>query len=104
MANVEESVKSGDKPAAKKPFKLLSGTPLIFIAILLGVLLGGLFPENEYPTLFHFFHFLSKAFITLIKGIIIPILVSTLIVGIAQTGDLKAVGRMGAKSLLYFEV
>lgn len=82
----------------------LSGTPLIFLALLLGVLVGGLFPEAEHPTIFHFFQFLSKGFISLIKGIIVPILVATIITGIAQTGDLKSVGRMGAKSLLYFEI
>src|SRR5688500_15362123 len=80
------------------------GTLYIFIGLALGVLLGGLLPENEHPFLFHLFQFFSKGFIALIKGIIVPILVSTIIVGIAQTGDLKAVGRMGGKALLYFEV
>jgi len=54
--------------------------------------------------MFHLFQFLSKGFIALIKGIIVPILVATIITGIAQTGDLKSVGRMGGKALLYFEV
>jgi proton glutamate symport protein len=88
----------------KKKRSFLSGTPLIFIALLLGVLVGGLLPEADHPTAFHLFQFLSKGFITLIKGIIVPILVATIITGIAQTGDLKAVGRMGAKALLYFEI
>ena len=79
-------------------------TALIFLGLVLGVVLGGFFPEDAYPTVFHVFQFCSKAFLSLIKGIIVPILVSTIIVGIAQTGDLKAVGRLGAKSLLYFEV
>jgi len=38
------------------------------------------------------------------QGLIAPLLISTIIVGIAQTGDLKAVGRMGGKALLYFKV
>jgi proton glutamate symport protein len=86
----------------KKPKHL--GTGLIFLALLLGVVIGGLFPEDEWPWMFHFFQFLSKGFISLIKGIIVPILVATIITGIAQTGDLKSVGRMGGKALLYFEV
>lgn len=86
-----------------KPF-WRSGTFLIFVALALGVLVGGLCPENEHPWLFHLFQLFSKGFIALIKGIIVPILVSTIIVGIAQTGDLKAVGRMGGKALLYFEI
>ena len=87
----------------KKPF-WQSGTFLIFVALVLGVIVGGLFPADEHPFLAHLFQFLSKGFISLIKGIIVPILVSTIIVGIAQTGDLKAVGRMGGKALLYFEI
>jgi proton glutamate symport protein len=84
--------------------RLLSGTPLVFVALLLGVLVGGLLPQADHPIAFQLFQFLSKGFITLIKGIIVPILIATIITGIAQTGDLKSVGRMGAKSLFYFEV
>lgn len=80
------------------------GTIAIFVALVLGVVLGGFLPQDEHPTAFAFFQFLSKSFISLIKSIIVPILVATIVTGIAQTGDLKAVGRMGAKSLLYFEV
>jgi proton glutamate symport protein len=86
-----------------KPWYLKS-TFWIFFGIVLGVVLGGFFPKDEHPVAFQFFQFLSKSFIALIKGIIVPILVSTIIVGIAQTGDLRAVGRMGVKALLYFEV
>ncbi len=81
-----------------------SSTFWIFVGLGLGVVLGGFFPQDEYPQAYNLFHFLSKAFISLIKGLIVPLLVSTIIVGIAQTGDLKAVGRMGAKALLYFEI
>ncbi len=90
--------------AARKKRSALSGTPLVFIALLLGIVAGGLLPQADHPIAFQVFQFLSKSFITLIKGIIIPILVATIITGIAQTGDLKSVGRMGAKALLYFEV
>jgi Na+/H+-dicarboxylate symporter len=82
----------------------LSGTPIIVVALILGIVLGGLLPEADHPFAFQLFGFLSKGFITLIKGIIIPLLVATIITGIAQTGDLKSVGRMGAKALLYFEI
>ena len=89
--------------AHKKPW-YRSGTVLIVIALCLGVVLGGFFPQDQHPQVYNFFHFLSKAFISLIKGLIAPLLISTIIVGIAQTGDLKAVGRMGGKALLYFEI
>lgn len=81
-----------------------TGTLLIFVALALGVVIGGSLPQDQHPTAFAFFQFLSKSFISLIKSIIVPILVATIITGIAQTGDLKAVGRMGAKSLVYFEI
>jgi Na+/H+-dicarboxylate symporter len=76
----------------------------IFVGLALGVVLGGFFPQNQHPQVYEFFRFLSKAFIALIKSVIVPILVSTLVTGIAQTGDVKAVGRMGVRALLYFEV
>lgn len=81
-----------------------SGTFVIVVALVLGVLLGGFFPQDEYPNAYNAFRFMSKAFISLIKGLIVPLLFSTIVVGIVQTGDLKAVGRMGAKALIYFEV
>lgn len=89
--------------AERKPW-YRSSTFWIFVGLALGVVLGGFFPQNEWPQVFAFFQFLSKSFIALIKSIIVPILISTIVVGIAQTGDLKTVGRMGAKALLYFEV
>jgi Na+/H+-dicarboxylate symporter len=76
----------------------------ILCGLALGVLLGGVFPQDEHPYAYELFRFLSKAFIQLIKGLIVPLLVSTIIVGIAQTGDLRSVGRMGGKALLYFEI
>ncbi len=81
-----------------------SSTFWIFLGLALGVVLGGFFPQDAHPQAYNLFRFLSKAFIALIKGLIVPLLVSTIIVGIAQTGDLKAVGRMGGKALLYFEI
>ena len=47
---------------------------------------------------------IADAFLRLIKMIIAPLLFSTLVVGIAGAGDLKAMGRIGLKSIIYFEV
>jgi len=73
------------------------------MGIILGVVMGGFLPGDRYPLANELFHFLSKAFITLIQGLIIPLLLSTIIIALAQAGDIKAVGRMGGKALLYFE-
>ena len=94
---------NGDSMIAKRPW-YRSSTVWIFVGLALGVLLGGSLPQDQYPWAYDGFRFLSKAFISLIKGLIVPLLLSTIIVGIAQTGDVKAVGRMGGKALLYFEV
>ncbi len=81
-----------------------SSTFWIFVGLFAGVIFGGFLPQDAHPTSYKLFYFCSKAFIGLIKGLIVPLLFSTIVVGIAQTGDAKAVGRMGVKSLLYFEI
>jgi Na+/H+-dicarboxylate symporter len=81
-----------------------SSTVLIFAGLALGVVAGGLFPQDTHPKVYATLAFLAKAFIGLIKGLIVPLLFSTIVVGVAQSGDMKAVGRMGGKAILYFEI
>ena len=87
---------------ARSPW--LSSTALIFYALLLGVVLGHFLPAETYPWAYESFRFLSKAFINLIKMLVVPLIFSTIVLGIGKTGDVKAVGRMGVKALIYFEV
>ncbi len=47
---------------------------------------------------------IGTIFINMIKMIVIPIIVSTLIIGVAGTGDLKQLGKLGGKTLIYFEI
>src|SRR5579859_2178185 len=77
----------------------LSLTTQIFIALVLGVLLGYLKPEWGTAV-----RPLSILFLNLIKSIIAPLIFSTLVIGIAGTGDIRQVGRIGLKALVYFEV
>lgn len=91
-------------PAPERRPLYKSSTFWIFVGLGLGVVLGGFFPQDQYPETYNAFRFCSKAFISLIKGLIVPLLFSTIVVGIAQTGDVKAVGRMGGRVLIYFEV
>jgi Na+/H+-dicarboxylate symporter len=81
----------------------LSSTALIFYALFLGVALGHLLPAETYPWAYETFRFLSKAFISLIKMLVVPLIFATIVLGIGKTGDVKAVGRMGVKALVYFE-
>lgn len=79
--------------------KKLSLTSWIFIAMALGIAIGHFFPEfgkSLSP--------ISTVFIRLIKSIIAPLLFATLVVGIASSGSAKAMGRIGLKSIIYFEI
>ncbi|GAC1630074.1 MAG: glutamate/aspartate:proton symporter GltP [Candidatus Acidiferrum sp.] len=71
----------------------------IFFAMLLGLELG-----LDYPGFAVKLKLLSDIFLRLIKVIVAPLILGTLITGVAGHGDLKKVGRIGWKSLLYFEV
>src|SRR5437868_2090848 len=86
-------------PAGRRPWYRPSLTTQILIGLVIGGLLGYISPKwgnNVY--------FLRDIFLNLIKSIIAPLIFSTLVVGIAGGGDLKKVGRMGVKALLYFEI
>jgi proton glutamate symport protein len=83
--------------------KWLSSTALIFYALFLGVVLGHLLPAETYPRAYETFRFLSRAFISLIRMLVVPLIFATIVLGIGKTGDVKAVGRMGVKALIYFE-
>ncbi len=85
-------------PAARQPwYKVLYIQ--VLIAIVLGVLLGWLAPEAGKSM-----KWLGDGFVSLIKMMIAPVIFCTIVHGIASMGDLKKVGRVGMKALLYFEV
>ncbi|WP_028532929.1 dicarboxylate/amino acid:cation symporter [Paenibacillus sp. UNC217MF] len=74
-------------------------TVQVLFAILLGVLFGQLFPKYAVEL-----KVLGDIFIKLIKMVIAPIIFFTVVHGIASMGDMKKVGRIGGKALLYFEI
>src|SRR2546423_2617928 len=77
----------------------ISLTTKIFIGLIAGILLGYFMPAWGIAV-----RPLSTLFLNLIKSIIAPLIFATLVIGIAGTGDIKQVGRMGVKALLYFEI
>src|SRR5215470_5366586 len=77
--------------------------PSLTTQILIGLVLGGVLGYIS-PKWGNNVYFLRDIFLNLIKSIIAPLIFSTLVVGIAGGGDLKKVGRMGAKAILYFEI
>ncbi len=80
-------------------FRRRSLTPWIFVAMVAGAELG-----FDAPAIAINLRVFSDIFLRLIKTIVAPLILATLITGIAGHGDLKSVGRVGIKSLLYFEV
>jgi proton glutamate symport protein len=80
-------------------FRRKSLTTWIVVAMLLGCEIGFSFPKIALHL-----DVLSGIFLRLIKTIIAPLIFSTLVVGIAAHSNLKQVGRMGLKAILYFEV
>ncbi|MES2389796.1 MAG: cation:dicarboxylase symporter family transporter [Bacteroidota bacterium] len=84
-------------PTLKKVLTHL--TFYVAIAILAGILLGHYAPATAIKT-----EFLAKWFINIIKVFIGPIIFLTIVLGIGSMGNLKKVGRIGLKSLIYFEV
>lgn len=79
--------------------KKRSLTTWILVSMVVGAEVG-----HDWPTVAVNFQVLSKIFLSMIKTIIAPLLFGTLVVGIAGHSDIKQVGRMGWKSLLYFEI
>ena len=79
--------------------KRRSLTRWILVAMLLGGEIG-----LDRPQLAEHLRVLSDIFLRLIKAIVAPLIFGTLVTGVASHGDLKSVGRIGLKSLIYFEV
>jgi proton glutamate symport protein len=79
--------------------KKLSITAWIFIAMVVGVGLGIAAPEfSKQLTV------VSNIFLRLIKSVLAPLLFGTLVAGIAGSGSVKTMGRIGGKAILYFEI
>ncbi|MGM9945883.1 MAG: cation:dicarboxylate symporter family transporter [Lysinibacillus sp.] len=74
----------------------------ILIGLILGIAVGAIFYGSENVQTY--LQPIGDIFLNLIKMIVVPIIISTLIVGVAGTGDIKQLGRLGGKTLIYFEI
>ena len=84
-------------------------TTQIFIGLVAGIIIGYLWPSSDVngqhiTGAAESIKPIADTFLRMIKMIIAPLLFSTLVVGIAGTGDIKAMGRIGVKAIIYFEV
>ena len=71
----------------------------VLIGIVLGVLVGFLFPSFSGAA-----QMISDTFINMIRMVIAPVIFFNIVIGIASAGDLKKAGRIGGKAILYFEI
>ena len=74
----------------------------ILIGLILGIIVGGIFYGNDI--ILKYLSPFGTIFMNMIKMIVVPIIISTLIVGVAGQGSLKQVGKLGVKTLVYFEI
>ncbi|ALC87198.1 glutamate:protein symporter [Bacillus sp. FJAT-22090] len=85
----------------KKKFKFTLAYQIL-VGLILGIVVGAIFFGN--PAVEKYLQPIGTIFINMIKMIVVPIIVSTLILGVAGTGDIKQLGKLGGKTIIYFEI
>ena len=97
MAKFKEVVPQAPKSIL---YRVLTNTALhVLVAIIAGILVGHFYPATGVKM-----EIVGKGFVNIIKVFIAPIIFLTIVLGISSMGDLKKVGRIGIKSLVYFEI
>ncbi|MFC7441001.1 glutamate/aspartate:proton symporter GltP [Laceyella putida] len=74
----------------------------ILIGLILGIAVGAAFYGN--PNIESYLQPIGDIFLRLIKMIVIPIVIASIVVGVAGVGDIKKLGKIGGKTILYFEI
>jgi len=74
----------------------------IFVALVLGIIVGAVFYGNQ--TAIAYIVPIGDIFIHAIKMIVMPIVIAALVVAVASVGDMKKLGKLGGKTILYFEI
>jgi proton glutamate symport protein len=108
--SVDPVATNGVTPVPPKGFfRRISLSQWIVISMILGILIGWMFPESQRADHRGWaatdLNLLSSIFLRMIKSLIVPLLFATLVVGIAGHGDdMKKVGRLAFRSIVYFEI
>ena len=76
----------------------------IFLGIALGIIVGFYVPKDTYPTFFSVLDFIGKAFINIIQMVVLPLVTSAIVIGIANIGDSKQLTKFGSKMLIYYGI
>lgn len=74
----------------------------IFIALILGIIVGIVFPIAQYPLVNKLLVIIGQIFIKAIQMVVIPLVISAIIVGIASMGNSKQLGKIGLKMIFYY--
>jgi proton glutamate symport protein len=106
---MSHAVAAGEPPQRPKTgLRRISATQWILISMVIGILVGWLYPESaraQNGWAATDLKVLSTIFLRMIKSLIVPLLFATLVVGIAGHGDdMKKVGRLALRSIIYFEI
>jgi proton glutamate symport protein len=95
-------------PAPKGFFRRISLSKWIVISMVIGIIVGWMYPESaraEHGWAATDLNVWSNVFLRMIKSMIVPLLFSTLVVGIAGHGDdMKRIGKLAFRSIVYFEL
>src|SRR5216110_1554499 len=109
-AAISANASNGTTPSVpRRGLRRVSLTQWILVSMVVGILLGWLFPESARDIHRGWaatdLNVLSSVFLRMIKSLIVPLLFGTLVVGIAGHGDdMKRVGKLALRSLFYFEI
>jgi aerobic C4-dicarboxylate transport protein len=76
---------------------------ILYVQVIIGII-AGVVTGYFFPSFFPTGKLISEMFINMIRMVIAPVIFFTIVLGIAGAGDLKKVGRVGGKGLLYFEI
>jgi proton glutamate symport protein len=98
---------SAPDSAAPRPWYRLTLTQQILVGLVVGSVLGwwmSRMPDASKTTWNEWMTLLRDIFLHLIKAMIAPLIFASIVQGIAGTGDIRKVGRIGVKALLYFEI
>lgn len=76
---------------------------VLYVQVLIGIA-AGVFVGWLFPSFAHTAKLISETFINMIRMVIAPVIFFTIVTGIAGAGDMKKVGRVGGKAIIYFEI
>ena len=76
---------------------------ILYVQVLIGIILG-IVTGLMFPAFFPAGKLISDTFINMIKMVIAPIIFFTIVLGITGAGNMKKVGRVGGKGIIYFEI